>query len=307
MKFRTAAIVIGVNRSVGQEPLRNAEHDARDLAVFLRGPLAPIGPEDLFLVLGSRATIAGVRDTFRRAARRKPDLLIVVFSGHGGTDSVCLSDGALDHRTLATWITDVGATRGMVIIDACHAGAFSSQFELTEVGALPDEDWQNALATMLPGMRLLLASRHDELASDGAGRNGAFTAALLQALRRLPGDLTEGKQSYVSAEAAVVCASALVQQRSRGAQTPLAYGRVADFPLARPQRRANTAVIQPSPRVHQSKSQARATNRSAGGRAVLGTALLGLLAAGGFAYTCSRRSTWDSSVGQYRGRDGRFR
>lgn len=242
MGFRTVAVIIGVNDAPGQTRLRNAEHDAQDLASFLRGPWAPVAPGDAFVLVGPRAGSADVRAAFRAAAARRPDLLLVSFSGHGSTDSVCLADGPLSHRLLGDWIRGVGAQRGAVIIDACHAEAFASQFS-GEISGVPDDSWQHLLTRMLPGMRLLLASRIRETAADGPGRNGLFTAGLLDAFRTLRGDLLHKGSRYITAEAAFRHAARFVLTHSAGTQSPVVQGRVADFAIARPRTTVGAATV----------------------------------------------------------------
>jgi uncharacterized caspase-like protein len=296
MSFRTVAIVIGVNNSPGSRPLRNAENDARDLASFLAGPHGPVGHDDVLLVLGRNATRPTVEAVFHEAARRRPDLLFVVFSGHGGGGSIALADGELDHALLAGCVRHVHAKRAAVVIDACHAGAIASQ-SFAGLGEIPDESWQALLAQMLPGVRLLLASRADEVASDGQGRNGTFTQGLLAGLRNLAGDVVYAGRAYITAEALFRYAARFAQRQTNGGQTPVAFGPVADFAIARAQ--SQPIVVRPAVRQPQ---PAPSTSSGPG----FGTFLI-LAAAGGLgAYAWSRRPKWDRNVERYRSRDGRF-
>lgn len=298
MSFRTLAIVVGVNNSPGSAPLRNAENDARDLAAFLAGPQGLVGPNDVCLLLGQTATWFNVRAAFEEAARRRPGLLLLVFSGHGSSNSIFLSDGEVDHAIVAQCVRYVGAPKAAVVIDACHAGAFASQSGFAGLGEIPDASWQMLLARMLPGVRLLLAARADELASDGQGRNGTFTHCLLVGLRKLRGDFAFGGRVYITAEALFRFAAAFVQQHTNGHQKPISFGPTADFPIAR-------AAAQP---VHARSALPRPqSGRASSAGPGLGSFLFWAAVGGLGAYAWSRRPKWDAGVERYRGRDGRFR
>jgi len=232
--IRTAAILLGVNRSPGLSRLKNAENDAVALARFFRGPYGPVAPENVHIATGAHATRRWLKSVTASLARRPPDVLFVAFSGHGSSEAIALADGLVSHAQLAQAIRGVGASRVAVMIDACHAGAYASQHGYARLEGLPDDTWQNALAESMPGARLLLAARPSESASDGQHANGAFTHALLRALHELPGDLIIGHARFITAEAAFQRAMHLVRSETKGAQWPQAFGHVADFPLARP-------------------------------------------------------------------------
>jgi hypothetical protein len=192
-------------------------------------------------------------------------VLFVVFSGHGSCNAVFLADGALSHAALAQAIRQVGAPRVAVVIDACHAGAYARQHGYATIEGLPDATWQELLARSLPGVRLLLAARPRESASDGRRRNGAFTHGLLQALQELPGNVWFGDQHFISAEAAFQRAALVVAKETNGSQRPQAFGPVADFPIARP-------AVATTARVRRVAPPKRAT----GGDVLGGLALFGL-------------------------------
>ncbi len=295
MAFHTVAIVVGVNDTPGATPLRNAENDARDLASFLTGPQGPVGPKDLFLLVGPNATHHLVETAFCEAARRSPDLLFVVFSGHGSTRAICLADGVMDHAFLAAGTRQVRAKRAAVVIDACHAGAFSDQLEVASIGEELDDSWQMLFAQMMPGVRLLLASRADEVASDGQHNNGTFTSGLLTGLRVLRGNVLYAGRAYITAEVLFRYAARFVQKNTNGRQTPIAFGPIADFPIARAEAKPIAAPASLAP------GHPPAPKGNPGLRNVLA-----LVAVGVGAYAFSKRPKWDSGIGRYRGYDGRF-
>jgi hypothetical protein len=243
------------------------------------------------------ATFTGVERAFEDAKSRRPDFLIVTVSGHAGPTSICLSDGPCDHATLAGWIRSAGCKKAALIIDACHAASIAPKFGFAGMGAPLDEPWSALYENMMPGFRLLLSSRADQLSSDGTGRNGLFTAALLKGLRTLPGDLTFEGGRYITAEAAIAYASNLVTRVTNGRQTPQAFGRNADFPLARPR-----PVTKPIPQRRPVAATPSRSPEGLTGASILGTIALGLL--GG--YVVSKLPTYDRNLGRYRRSNGQF-
>ena len=163
------------------------------------------------------------------------------------------------------------------------------------MGGPLDEPWSALYAKMIPGVRLLLASRADQASSDGSGRNGLFTAAFLQGLRRLPGDLAVEGRRYITAEAAITYARTVVTRETGGRQTPQAFGPIADFPIARPIVAAHPTPIPVRP----------VPARSSGGSglwSLLGTFAVGALAA----YGISQLPSYDPKVARYRRTNGQF-
>jgi hypothetical protein len=163
------------------------------------------------------------------------------------------------------------------------------------MGAPLDEPWSALYTDMVPGVRLLLSSRADQTSSDGSGRNGLFTAALLDGLRRLPGNLIAEGRKYITAEAAISYATAVVTRKTGGRQTPQSFGEIADFPIARP-------MIALSTKGFPARS---ATSRSSSGPALwslLGTVVAGVLVGCGLAHL----PTYDPKVGRYRRSNGQF-
>ena len=285
----TSAILIGVNRARGLPPLLRAENDARALAKALMGPLGPIGPGNLRLLAGLDATRAGVAATFRWVRGQSPENLLLMFAGHGDRDSLALADAPLLHSELAQLIGEVGATRVVVLLDTCHAGAAATQFFMPQgLGAVPDLGWASAFARALPGVRLLVAARFNETASE-AGSNGLFTGGFLEALATLPG-VDYGDAHYVTAEQAIRYTRDYVIELTGGRQHPDAFGPVADFPLVR----AGSLSLVPV-----------ATQGLGLGKIIAGLAV-GAAVVWGIGSAVSRLPRYDPSVGRKRGADGRF-
>jgi hypothetical protein len=241
------------------------------------------------------ATVAGVARAFIDAKARRPDFLFVLFSGHGTPLSICLFDDICDHAMLASWILGVGCNKAALVVDACHAASVAPSYGFSGIGAPLDEPWSALYTDMVPGVRLLLSSRADQSSSDGAGRNGLFTAAFLDGLRRLPGNLLAEGRKYITAEAAISYATAVVSCKTGGRQTPQSFGETADFPIARPMVALSS----------KGSPTQRATSRSSGDLgfwSLLGTLAVGALAGYGLAHL----PTYDPKVGRYRRTNGQF-
>lgn len=230
---RSYAIIVGVNVGPRALPLRNAENDARDLYNLLTGPLGPVSPANARLLLGPRATRANLIATFAAAQRAGATHLFVCFSGHGARGAILLSDGLFEHKTLAQILGAIRAAKKVVVLDCCSAGSFIPYSAgVSRLGGIPDASWSRAFAYSIPGTRVLVASRDDELSSDGSGTNGTFTHHLCEGLQYLDGDIHDVKRSYISAAVALQHASKGVRVDTDGRQNPNGAGSLSDFPLA---------------------------------------------------------------------------
>lgn len=176
--------------------LVHAHRDARDLAAALRTSQGSLYAQVLVseLVDGEATRVAILRElrAMRDAmARGTGDLAIVLFSGHGtmiDADQFMLLPHGVDTRSRdaledsalpATLFHDRIAAlaehgRVVLLLDACRSG-----------GATAPTDRSLRAALKAPNVTILTSSSAGELSvEDDAWQNGAFTEALLEALRR---------------------------------------------------------------------------------------------------------------------------
>lgn len=218
---------IGVNNG-----LKYAEKDAADVHRFFTGGAGPLRDEQATLLVGRGATVAQVAEELGRLAQAAPDLLVLYFSGHGGTGGIQLADGKLPYEYLAAALRRLRGSRAVVILDTCRAGSFRrylQQDKIAGLGALPDKRWQELLAAAAPGARIYYSVPADKLSREGDGvENGHFTAAFLAGLTYARGDL----DGYVSDRAAFVAARAVMREHWPHDPLPEASGIGGDLPLA---------------------------------------------------------------------------
>ncbi len=214
------SLSIGLNRidasHYGSEGiLRNPVNDARAMAQIVRGA----GIKNSNVLLDDEATTDEVAAIVRGSLRRAQpgDLVVITYSGHGSQipdasgleedgldETLCLYDrmmpGAEFHRLLALFAEGV---RILVIVDACHSRTFvrglwvpgtspperrksllrSDALAIySQHRALYDELRRDPVLEIKASVIALSACQDGQLASDGAGDNGAFTAGLLKAL-----------------------------------------------------------------------------------------------------------------------------
>ncbi|WP_420814137.1 caspase family protein [Polyangium spumosum] len=229
--FVYRAVVCGVNNSIGQTPLSFAESDAQAIFRTFTGALGPADEENSKLLLGARATRGNVLRVLQAYAQRGTDYLLFYFSGHGSEDGLALADGMLEYWELHAALANLPARARLVILDACHSGAYGGLVEVGGVGDL-QESWAEVLAAALPGTRVLCAARSDELSAEGGSiRMGHFTWALLEALHRGKGSLRGRDHRWVSDSEAFYLARAHLLSRWPNDAHPDCRNLSGDFPM----------------------------------------------------------------------------
>ena len=217
------AVCVGLNRVDAEAyggwngQLTACENDARDMARLLSG----LGYE-VTTLLGTLATTAMLRARIQDAAKRavSGDIVVVTSSSHGGQvrdtdgtetdgldETICLYDRQLiDDELEHMWSMFCAGVRVMFVSDSCHSGtvvrALGSDVHVPGAKTAPrDATTANYAAKYLDILAAKAAARtrsaikasvlsfgacqDNQTAMDGPA-NGAFTGALLRALRVYP-------------------------------------------------------------------------------------------------------------------------
>lgn len=183
------ALVIGNGAYASMPRLPNPANDAADMAATLRGlgfALVGGGPQ---VNVGRLQFLNLLRDF--AAAVRPGDVALFYYAGHGlqveGVNYMApvddrdiryqedVPDLAVSLNTLQRYFKDKGAAPLIVILDACRDNPLPSRNRNASRGL--------ARLELGSGAYMAFATSPGSTANDGAGRNGRFTAALLQALR----------------------------------------------------------------------------------------------------------------------------
>ncbi len=181
------ALVIG-NAAYETAPLSNPVNDARDMAAALRA-------HGFEVTLGTDWTKRQMEDAIRAfgSRLRAGRVGLFYFAGHGmqvggrnflvpigfrlGTESEVEYE-AVDTGRVLGQMEDAGSGVNVVILDACRNNPFGRGFRSVEQGL--------ARLAAPTGSFIGYATAPGSVAADGKGRNGTYTAALLEALR-VPG------------------------------------------------------------------------------------------------------------------------
>ena len=217
---KRVALVIGngAYKSAELKPLLNPANDADDVAAALRG----FGFEVLaYKNLNRRRMKDAIAEFGRKAGNA--DAALFYFAGHGiqiknqnylmPVDASALSeaDAADEGINVNFPLEEMDNSRArvnLVMLDACRNNDFSGKFRSGAARGL-------ALPASVPkGTVIVYATDPGNVASDGAGRNGLFTAGLLAGLK--------GKD--LTLDGVLTTASAIVEQRSGGKQIPYVNG-----------------------------------------------------------------------------------
>ncbi|WP_010581797.1 caspase family protein [Schlesneria paludicola] len=220
------ALIVGVNYEKTNVPnaarnlvptLKNAENDANALKKALV-ELYGYRNDHIVLLTGASATKEAIEKSlneFKDSQRiTKDDSLLVFFSGHGArleneanergaiyganvefTEGGKLKGGYLRmHLDLMKTLDEsITAKHKLLILDCCHSGEIFS----LHARARSDADDRRALALFerANSIQAIASCRDRQRASDGSGEHSPFTAAFLQAMRRIPARESVGSVS----------------------------------------------------------------------------------------------------------------
>ena len=166
-----------------------AVSDATEVAQLLQSrPVPNQGPPVTKILRdkdATRAAILAAFDSIKRQAQPQ-DTVVVYLAGHGiqeggsylfvpwlppGTPRAALTQSGISDRELLQLWSSLPARNGVLLLDTCHAGAFSLDF----AGALAHESGRYVVAAA--------SAVQEALDDSGDGLHGPFGAAVLEALR----------------------------------------------------------------------------------------------------------------------------
>ena len=184
---KRVALVIG-NSAYQEAPLPNAMNDGRDMAAALRELGFEVIPGENLERRAMEDAIITFGEHLQEGA-----LGVFYFAGHGSqvsgvnylipikaqiTKEQHISSEAVPLTRVLQVMERAGDEVNIVILDACRNNPFLGSFRSVTRGLAP------VLAPK--GMLIAYATKPGDVASDGGGRNGLYTEALLQHIR-MPG------------------------------------------------------------------------------------------------------------------------
>lgn len=231
--------------------LTYADRDAHSLYVFFSDHFAGrISPDHFQLLTNDKATRGRVLQTLHETLRlaEPEDLVIISLALHGlpdpaGNDLYFLAydtdpnypeDRAISQYDLIKQIQRSKARKIVLILDACHAGAFGASSTILRGASSAEVNRMLAtLGQVQDGIAVLTSSSAAEASHEGAefcGGHGAFTCALVEGLK---GKADTDRNGLVQIRELFDYAYHEVKQLTKGVQHPAIEGRYDNgLPLA---------------------------------------------------------------------------
>lgn len=184
-KENRLALVIG-NSDYQESPLVNPQNDANDMAELLEG----LGFTVILRIDADRREMAKAIREFGRELKRNRGVGLFYYAGHGmqidnrnylipvntpleEEDEVPYE--SIDVGSVLAKMESAGNSLNLLILDACRNNPFPRQFRSSNRGL--------ARVEAPVGSLVVYSTAPGNVADDGDGRNGVFTAALLKELR----------------------------------------------------------------------------------------------------------------------------
>ena len=179
------ALIIG-NSGYKESPLANPQNDANDMADILEG----LGFSVILRIDADRREMARAIREFGRELKQKRGVGLFYYAGHGmqidnrnylipvntpleEEDEVPFE--SIDVGSVLAKMESAGNALNLLILDACRNNPFPRQFRSSSRGL--------ARVEAPVGSLVVYSTAPGKVAADGNGRNGVFTAALLEELR----------------------------------------------------------------------------------------------------------------------------
>jgi len=244
-------LAVGVSEYKHYKPLRYAHLDAKDFGAAMRGQVGLMYEKvEVRTLPNAEATCAEIMGGLQWLTERaqSADVAIVFLSGHGLTDRIGdyyflpydfelskLWGTSVLQEALSKLLRQIRATKRIVFIDTCHAGAAAAagaavgapvQFEThVDIDRLANE---LAHAT---GVAVLTSSTGTQDSIEHEDwENGAFTEALLEGIA---GKADYEEDGLITIDELNLYLSSRVKQLTGGKQTPQKAISGTDFPIGR--------------------------------------------------------------------------
>ncbi|HIJ84859.1 MAG TPA: DUF1566 domain-containing protein [Magnetococcales bacterium] len=217
---KRVALVIGNSSYVGEYlgPLKNPINDADDIAKALKGFNFEVM---VYKNLNKRDMKKAIAEFGRKAV--EADATLFYFAGHGlqirsqnylmpvdasAESEALVADEGVNVNLVLEEVENAKSGINMVMLDACRNNDFSGRFRGGQTRGL-------AAPSISPkGTVIVYATDPGNVAADGDGRNGLFTAGLL----------TGFKAKDLSLDGVLLTASNYVEEKSGRKQTPYVNG-----------------------------------------------------------------------------------
>ena len=198
-------LAVGIEAYQGIAPLKYSKDDAEAFSQRIQSKQFEPGKRIILTdANASREALFAAFDEIANEAKPE-DAFIFYFAGHGVggdksfyflpqdadvTSDSALQSSSISSRDLAERLTQVPATRQLVILDACHSGAFAAALR-GEAGSPAglQHVWSAHYLSRMAGTFMLAASASDESAAEVEELgHGVLTYVLLQSLEEAEGD-----------------------------------------------------------------------------------------------------------------------
>ena len=256
------ALVIGNAKYEHVTPLKNSAADAVDMAAVLRS----LGFEVIEGEDQSKEQMEGKIREFGDKLRQQKGVGLFFYAGHGvqsnGKNFLIpvnadipredeIEYQGVDVRRITAKFDTAKNSLSIIILDACRNNPFAKDW--SEFRAVnPDEGVGKIIAPQ--GTVVIYSTEPGKTASDGAGRNGLFTEALLENIKKPSVEL--GKLFKLVSKS--------VQEKSRQLQTPYIEGtNVNDFYFAET---PSVNPVLPSPAVKSAEAEPEVVEKDATAR-----------------------------------------
>lgn len=176
---RTAS---GLFEQVNIKVLATREKTTREAIVGALGDYRALSPDDLFVFfVASHGTVDDGE-------------YFLITSNVGSTRTERLREDAISQETMKAAISNIPATKKLIIIDTCNAGALGEAIQVAMLTRGMSEDAAIKILSRAVGSTILSASTSIQEALEGYQGHGLFTYVLVEGMK---GKADRGKSGYI--------------------------------------------------------------------------------------------------------------